>query len=112
VYTYAHSVSASRVWPSGYVSPALTGTFAIGSARAPLAPSAAACAGRADFPAGTTAFGPSLLRIAISFPGKSAVRLRPEWTVRLWLTSVGVMMLAWLAGLAWATIWLIGLALS
>jgi hypothetical protein len=70
------------------------------------------CGARADFPAGTTAFEPSLLRIAISFPGKSAVRLRPEWTVRLWLTSVGVTMLAWLAGLAWATIWLIGLALS
>jgi hypothetical protein len=46
-------------------------TFAIGSARAqPRAVGGCMCGARADFPAGTTAFGPSWLRIAISFPGK------------------------------------------
>jgi hypothetical protein len=42
----------------------------------------------------------------------SVVRLRPEWTVRLWLASVAVVMIAWLSGLAWTAIWLVGLALS
>ena len=66
-----------------------------------MRPCFGANARRADCPIGTIAFGP-----------RSAMRLRPKWTVRLWLTSIGVTMVAWLAGLAWAAIWLIGLALS
>ena len=42
----------------------------------------------------------------------SIVHLQPKWTVRLWLTSVGVAMTAWVVGLAWAAIWLVELALS
>jgi hypothetical protein len=44
--------------------------------------------------------------------GLSPMRLRPKWTVRLWLTSVGMATVAWLAGLTWAAIWLVELALS
>jgi hypothetical protein len=42
----------------------------------------------------------------------SIVHLQPKWTVRLWLTSVGVAMTAWVVGLARAAIWLVELALS
>ena len=31
---------------------------------------------------------------------------RLTWVVGLWLLSVGVATIAWVAGLAWATIWL------
>jgi hypothetical protein len=35
-----------------------------------------------------------------------------KWTAWLWLMLLGVVTVAWLAGLAWAAIWLIQLALS
>jgi len=44
--------------------------------------------------------------------GNQTVRLKPKWTVRLWVASVGVAMAAWLAGLAMAAIWMVELALS
>jgi hypothetical protein len=34
-----------------------------------------------------------------------------KWTGRLWLVLLGVATVAWLAGLVWAAIWLIGSAL-
>jgi hypothetical protein len=34
-----------------------------------------------------------------------------KWTARLWLVLLGVATAAWLAGLVWAAIWLIGYAL-
>lgn len=40
------------------------------------------------------------------------MRLKPKWTVRLWVASVGVAMAAWLAGLAMAAIWMVELAFS
>jgi hypothetical protein len=43
--------------------------------------------------------------------GNQTVRLRPKWTVSLWVASVGVAMAAWLAGLGMAGIWLVELAL-
>jgi hypothetical protein len=42
----------------------------------------------------------------------SAVRLRPKWTIRLWLASFGIATVAWLAALTRAMIWLVELALS
>ena len=42
----------------------------------------------------------------------SVVRRRPKWTVWLWFVSLGLATVVWLAGLAWAAIWLVELALS
>ena len=39
------------------------------------------------------------------------MRVGPKWTARLWLVSVGVATVAWLAGLARAAIWLVEFAL-
>jgi hypothetical protein len=40
--------------------------------------------------------------------GRKPVR---KWTARLWLVLLGVATVAWMAGLAWAAIWLIGIVL-
>ena len=40
--------------------------------------------------------------------GRKQVR---KWTAKLWLVLLGVATVAWVAGLVWAAIWLIGYAL-
>ena len=53
-----------------------------------------------------------LPRSQFTFDGQSVVRLRSKWIVRLWLASVGVATVAWLAALAWAATRVVGYALS
>jgi flagellar basal body-associated protein FliL len=45
----------------------------------------------------------------VSQTSRRPARKRTAW---LWLMLIGVVTVAWLAGLAWAAIWLIQLALS